>query len=114
MPIYTYRCRTCDHEFDARQRFSDSPLTECPVCSGDLRRVIAPVGIVFKGSGFYVTDNRNGRSNGAVTGTTKATESEQSASEQDTGGEKVKAEKTETPARKEKSSKTTTQPGTTA
>ena len=64
MPTYTYRCRECDHEFDVRQRMSDDPLTECPVCGGLVRRVVRSVGIVFKGSGFYVTDNRsssNGR-----------------------------------------------------
>jgi putative FmdB family regulatory protein len=52
--------------FEARQRMTDDPLTECPKCEQDtVRRVINNVGIVFKGSGFYVTDNRNG-SNGTV------------------------------------------------
>ena len=62
MPLYRYRCNECGHEFTKRQRFSDDPLTECPVCVGEVRRVINSVGIVFKGSGFYVTDNRNGSS----------------------------------------------------
>lgn len=60
MPTYRYKCTKCDHEFDARQRMSDDPLTECPVCDGKVRRVVGSVGIVFKGSGFYVTDHRNG------------------------------------------------------
>ena len=48
--------------FEARQRMTDNPLTECPNCDvGELRRVINSVGIVFKGSGFYVTDSRNGK-----------------------------------------------------
>lgn len=60
MPIYSYRCESCDYRFEQRQRMSDRPLTECPVCEGRVRRVVNSVGIVFKGSGFYVTDNRNG------------------------------------------------------
>ena len=62
MPIYTYRCNQCDHQFDQRQRMSDDPLTLCPICEGDLRRVVNSVGVVFKGSGFYVTDNRSNNS----------------------------------------------------
>lgn len=63
MPVYTYKCNDCEHVFDARQRMSDDPLTECPNCAdGQVRRVINSVGIVFKGSGFYVTDSRNGES----------------------------------------------------
>lgn len=58
MPTYTYRCSECGHEFEQFQRFSDDPLTECPACKGNVRRVLHPVGIVFKGAGFYVTDNR--------------------------------------------------------
>jgi len=74
MPIYTYKCKSCVHRFEARQRFSDSPLTVCPECNGSIRRVISPVGVVFKGLGFYVTDNRNGKSNGAITGNNKKQE----------------------------------------
>mgnify|MGYP000891476281 FL=1 len=62
MPIYTYRCKECDNEFEVRQRMTDDPLTECPVCSGEIRRVVNSVGVVFKGKGFYVTDNRSGQS----------------------------------------------------
>ncbi len=62
MPIYSYRCNDCGHEFDIRQRMSEDPLTICPSCNGEIRRVVSSVGVVFKGSGFYVTDNRNGKS----------------------------------------------------
>jgi putative FmdB family regulatory protein len=58
MPTYTYRCTHCEHEFEARQRMTDDPLTDCPVCAGKVRRVVNSVGVVFKGKGFYVTDNR--------------------------------------------------------
>lgn len=60
MPIYTYRCEHCGVQFDRRQKFSDAPLTVCPECDTEtLRKVFLPVGIVFKGSGFYATDNRS-------------------------------------------------------
>jgi putative FmdB family regulatory protein len=60
MPIYTYRCEHCGVQFDRRQKFSDEPLTICPECDTEtLRKVYLPVGIVFKGSGFYATDNRS-------------------------------------------------------
>jgi putative FmdB family regulatory protein len=58
MPTYTYRCDACGHQFEAVQRFSDDPLTECRECGAPIRRVIQPVGVVFKGSGWYITDSR--------------------------------------------------------
>ncbi len=63
MPTYQYACEDCGHRFDVRQRFSDSALTICPQCGGHIHRVINPVGIIFKGPGFYVTDNKNGSKN---------------------------------------------------
>jgi putative FmdB family regulatory protein len=60
MPIYTYRCENCGVQFERQQKFSDAPLTRCPECSKKtLRKVYMPVGIVFKGSGFYATDHRS-------------------------------------------------------
>ncbi len=60
MPIYTYRCEHCGVQFDRRQKFEDEPLKVCPECQTEtLRKVYLPVGIVFKGSGFYATDNRS-------------------------------------------------------
>ena len=60
MPIYTYRCENCGVQFERTQKFSDAPLTRCPECNKKtLRKVYTPVGIVFKGSGFYATDNRS-------------------------------------------------------
>ena len=58
MPTYSYHCDTCGHDFEAVQRFADDPLTECPQCGAPIRRVIQPVGVVFKGSGWYITDSR--------------------------------------------------------
>ena len=60
MPIYTYRCESCGVRFEKTQKFSDAALTRCPECGKKtLRKVYLPVGIVFKGSGFYSTDNRS-------------------------------------------------------
>ncbi|MFC0433736.1 FmdB family zinc ribbon protein [Kutzneria buriramensis] len=60
MPTYQYACTACGHRFEAVQSFSDSALTECPECAGKLRKLFGSVGVVFKGSGFYRTDSRNG------------------------------------------------------
>jgi putative FmdB family regulatory protein len=60
MPTYTYRCENCGVQFDRQQSFNDPPLTKCPECNKKaLRKVYTPVGIVFKGSGFYATDHRS-------------------------------------------------------
>ena len=56
MPIYEYACTACGERTEAKQSFADPPLTECPICGGSLRKLYSPVGIVFKGSGFYSTD----------------------------------------------------------
>lgn len=67
MPTYQYRCTSCNTELEAVQKFTDDPLTECPECDGSLRKVFNAVGVVFKGSGFYATDNRSkGRTNAAT------------------------------------------------
>ena len=60
MPTYQYACAACGEQVEAVQKFTDDPLTECPACGGKLRKVFSPVGIVFKGSGFYRTDSRSG------------------------------------------------------
>jgi putative FmdB family regulatory protein len=60
MPIYTYQCDNCGVRFDRHQKFTDPVLTRCPECNKKaLRKVYLPVGIVFKGSGFYATDHRS-------------------------------------------------------
>ncbi len=60
MPTYTYQCDNCGVRFDRYQKFEDQPLTYCPECNKkSLRKIYAPVGIVFKGSGFYATDHRS-------------------------------------------------------
>ncbi|HXT34492.1 MAG TPA: FmdB family zinc ribbon protein [Chloroflexota bacterium] len=59
MPLYEYACAACAHRFEIRQGIRDASLTTCPECGGAIRRVLFPVGIVFKGSGFYKTDSRS-------------------------------------------------------
>ena len=64
MPTYEYMCEDCEHVFEKFQSMSDDPVETCPKCDGSVRRLISGgAGLVFKGSGFYITDNRNGGSN---------------------------------------------------
>jgi putative FmdB family regulatory protein len=86
VPTYSYACKECGHRFEARQGFTDPALTECPACSGPLRKLFNSVGVVFKGSGFYRTDSRSDASrrpkSGAATpsGPKPASPSESSSS----------------------------------
>jgi len=58
MPIYEYECDLCRFRFEKKQKFDDEPLTECPKCQGEVRRVFHSSPVIFKGSGFYITDSR--------------------------------------------------------
>ncbi|HET7349743.1 MAG TPA: FmdB family zinc ribbon protein [Marmoricola sp.] len=85
MPTYQYSCTECGHFFEAFQSFAEDSLTECPECQGRLRKVFNAVGVVFKGSGFYRTDSRNG-SNGSSPSTSSngsTSSSEKSSSSSD-------------------------------
>lgn len=66
MPIYGYRC-TRGHQFEVQQRITEPPLTQCPECGAPVTRVFYPVGIIFKGGGFYKTDSRGSSSDGSIT-----------------------------------------------
>jgi putative FmdB family regulatory protein len=66
VPTYQYTCTDCGEPVEAVQKFTDDPLSVCAACGGRLRKVFSPVGIVFKGSGFYRTDSRNGSSSGTA------------------------------------------------
>ncbi len=66
MPTYQYTCTHCGEPVEAVQKFTDAPLSVCSACGGRLRKVFSPVGIVFKGSGFYRTDSRNGSGSAAA------------------------------------------------
>lgn len=95
MPTYTYRCNECGHQFDQRQRMSDDPLTICPSCDGSIRRVVSSVGVVFKGSGFYVTDNRGKNSaNGKNPETETASNENEKPAKKKTTSPAAEAQKT--------------------
>jgi putative FmdB family regulatory protein len=68
VPTYQYACTDCGDRSEVVQRFTDEPLTVCSACGGKLRKVFSPVGIVFKGSGFYRTDSRDSSSNKSLAG----------------------------------------------
>lgn len=72
MPTYQYACTECGHQLEAVQSFTDDPLTVCPACQGRLRKQFGSVGVVFKGSGFYRTDSRNGANGNGAAGDGKA------------------------------------------
>lgn len=85
MPVYTYRCENCGVTLEITQKFTDSPLTRCPECEEEtLHKVYLPVGIVFKGKGFYATDHKSpsgGKSVGGKGGETKTSEASTSSSD---------------------------------
>jgi putative FmdB family regulatory protein len=66
MPVYGYRCGH-GHHFEVQQRITEAPLTQCPECGAPVTRVFYPVGIIFKGGGFYKTDSRGSSSDGSIT-----------------------------------------------
>ena len=69
MPYYEYECNDCDHRFEVYQKATDRSLPRCPKCRGRVRKIFRPVGIIFKGSGFHVTDY--GRGSGGKNGDAK-------------------------------------------
>ena len=98
MPTYQYVCTECGGQLEAVQKFTDDPLTVHEACGGRLRKVFSPVGIVFKGSGFYRTDSRNGSSapeqassssSSSAAGSSPDSPSSSSSSSSSSGGEKA-------------------------
>jgi putative FmdB family regulatory protein len=88
MPVYTYRCENCGVQFERQQSFSDTPLKVCPEChKKSLKKVVAPVGVIFKGSGFYSTDHKS-PSGSNSTRTPKKEESKESKSSDKKSSEK--------------------------
>ena len=76
MPTYGYRCGSCGHQFEIVQRISEEPLTTCPKCQDKLSKVLYPVGISFKGSGFYTTDYKGAGKDSAASSNGSASSSE--------------------------------------
>ena len=103
MPVYLYECENCGERFEARQSFSDAPLTVCPTCEGSIHRVIQPVGVVFKGSGFYITDSR-GKQNLVSSGVKKDDQKTSDSGSSDTVSTETKTDAA-VPAKADTSSK---------
>lgn len=78
MPTYEYACTACGERTEAKQSFTDPPLETCPHCGGKLRKLYSPVGIVFKGSGFYSTDAKKGSSSSSSGSATSGSDSKSS------------------------------------
>lgn len=93
MPTYQYQCRDCGHAFERFQKFSDDPLTDCPECDGTVQRVIQNVGVVFKGSGWYITDSRKPAEKSATPGSGDS-ETSKAAGDSKTKSESTKTEST--------------------
>lgn len=85
MPTYEYRCKSCGEHLEVVQSFKDDPLTECPACRGDLRKVFSSIGIAFKGSGFYKTDSRSAKATASSNGSSSKESSSSTSSESSTG-----------------------------
>ncbi len=82
MPIYGYECTQCGHQLEVLQSISDDPLRSCPECMGPLRKLLYPVGVIFKGSGFYSTDYKSS-SNGKKSDSSSGESSTKSESKSD-------------------------------
>jgi putative FmdB family regulatory protein len=101
VPTYQYTCTDCGEPVEAVQKFTDDPLTVCAACGGRLRKVFSPVGIVFKGSGFYRTDSRNSSAAADAKKDKQDSKPADSAkSGESSNGSKDKADKADKPAAK--------------
>jgi putative FmdB family regulatory protein len=95
VPTYQYTCTECGEPLEAVQKFTDAPLTICPACGGRLRKVFSAVGIVFKGSGFYRTDSRNGSSTTAPAASSSTSDTGSSNGSADKAADKKTDKKAE-------------------
>ena len=85
MPTYQYSCTECGERIEAVQKFTDEPLQVCSACGGKLRKVLSPVGIVFKGSGFYRNDSRSGSKDKALNGSGSSSDAKKDGGSSDSG-----------------------------
>jgi putative FmdB family regulatory protein len=95
MPTYGYRCGSCGHQFEIVQRISDEPLTTCPKCQGKLSKMMYPVGISFKGSGFYTTDYKGAEKSAATSSNGAASKEGGSESKPETKSDSSSESKSE-------------------
>jgi putative FmdB family regulatory protein len=85
VPTYQYSCTECGERIEAVQKFTDEPLQICSACGGKLRKVFSPVGIVFKGSGFYRNDSRSGSKDKALNGSGSSSDAKKDGGSADSG-----------------------------
>ena len=91
MPTYDYRCNDCGHEFEHLQTMTEEPLAQCPVCAGVLQRLIGSgAGLIFKGSGFYITDYKNSSSSRSKEKDTSGKSEKKNGKSSDKSSKKVK------------------------
>ncbi len=101
MPTYEYECSACRHRFERRQKISEEPVKTCPECGGATRRVLHPVGIIFKGSGWYITDSRSSTEGAGIPAPADKAEKKEEArngSSNGTGGDSKSESKSESKA----------------
>jgi putative FmdB family regulatory protein len=122
MPTYGYRCGSCGHEFEIRQRITEEPLVTCPKCGGKLAKMLYPAGIIFKGSGYYTTDYKGsgdgsaGSSNGvapASEGTSESKPETKSESKVEAKAEPKSESKSESKSETKSKSKSESKSGST-
>ena len=106
MPTYEYACKACGERLEVVQKFSDDPLTECPACGGQLRKVFQAVGIAFKGSGFYKTDSRSGSTSSAAasSSSSESSKGEGTKSESSSSGDSSSSSSSSSNAKSDSSS----------
>lgn len=109
MPTYVYRCESCSNKFELVQRMVDDPIDTCPDCAGKVRRVIHPVGVVFKGSGWYINDSRsnNASKDSSETASDSETSSSKETSDKDSTSKPVAASTDKVSTDKKKSDTST-------
>lgn len=94
MPLYEYQCNTCNERHEIIQRFSDAPLTHCPKCGGEMKKLFSSPAIQFKGSGFYKTDYSSSSST-AASGASRSGSTSESSSKAETKSEAKSETKSE-------------------
>src|SRR5262245_65600893 len=102
MPTYVYACDTCGAQFEQFQSFKDEPLRTCPSCASAVRRVFQPVGIVFKGSGWYITDSR--KSSSATVGSEEASAKSDKSTSSDSAAKSALTSKSDSASKSESTS----------
>ena len=105
MPVYEYECEQCGTRFERHQSIKDEPVRQCPECSGTVHKVFHPAGIIFKGSGWYITDSRKSTSS-TVAGETKSNGSGSKDEKKTTPAEIKSENKVETKAETKAETKT--------